>query len=367
MLCPIVLRQERSFHQRDHDDRVRNLSRTRTASRSETRGRWMNKQPNRITIYNHKGGVGKTTLTANIAFALSELGKSVLLVDSDPQCNLTSYLLSDDVVDDLLNHSNDPEGRTIWTAVKPILDNTGIGRFVEPISVGDLTLLPGDIRLSEFEEFLGDAWAESFKRRLGGLRATSSISDVVSRLDDRHEFDFVFYDTGPNIGPLNRVLLLDSDFFIVPVACDLFSVRALGTLGQTFKRWINDSRTIHSIAPDGITLLNSEPKFLGYIPQRFKVYGQQMTKESKSSLGKIKSRVYGDISSVLRDIDKGLAPRKSINPVVGQVKDFASAVQVAQREGVAIWQSSFQNGRIKEEAKNVFNTIALYIIKKTEE
>lgn len=326
----------------------------------------MNRQPIRITIYNHKGGVGKTTLTANIAFALSALGKSVLLVDSDPQCNLTSYLLSDDVVDDLLNHSNDPEGRTIWTAVKPILDNTGVGRFVEPTSVGDLTLLPGDIRLSEFEEFLADAWAESFKRRLGGLRATSSISDVVSRLNEQREFDFVFYDTGPNIGPLNRVLLLDSDFFIVPVACDLFSVRALATLGQTIKRWINDSRTIHSIAPDGVALLNSAPEFLGYIPQRFKVYGQLMTKEANSYLRKIKDRVYGDISSVLRDIDKDLAPPKSTNPVVGQVKDFASVVQAAQREGVAIWQSSWKNKEIKKEARNAFNKIASHIIEKTE-
>ena len=327
----------------------------------------MNSSPVRITIYNHKGGVGKTTLTVNVAFALSELGKSVLLVDSDPQCNLTSYLLSDDVVDDLLNHSNDPDGRTVWTAVKPILDNTGVGRFVEPTSIGDLALLPGDIRLSEFEEFLGDAWAESFKRRLGGLRAISSISDVVSRLSKQHEFDFMFYDTGPNIGPLNRVLLLDSDFFIVPVACDLFSVRALGTLGQTFKRWINDSRTIQSIAPDGVTLLDSAPKFLGYIPQQFKVYGQQMTNESHSYLRSIRSRVYSDISSVLRGINKNLAPRRSANPVVGQVKDFASAVQTAQREGVAIWDSSRIDRKNRKEAWNAFNRIASHIIEKTKE
>lgn len=66
--------------------------------------------PVRITLFNHKGGVGKTTLTANIAFALAEIGKSVLLVDSDPQCNLTSYLLADDVVDELLNESDGPQG-----------------------------------------------------------------------------------------------------------------------------------------------------------------------------------------------------------------------------------------------------------------
>ena len=321
--------------------------------------------PVRITIYNHKGGVGKTTLTVNIAFALSSLGKSVLLVDSDPQCNLTSYLLSDDIVDALLDHSNDQNGKTIWSAVKPIIDGTGSVHRVDLTEIGDVALLPGDIRLSEFEEFLGDMWTDGFKRRLGALQATSSISYLISRLDSQHNFDFVFYDTGPNIGPLNRVLLLDSDFFIVPVACDLFSTRALSTLGQTVKKWIIDARTMDAIAPDGAMALKGRPEFLGYIPQRFKVYGQDMTLEANSYYTKIRSRVNEDISSVLREIDENLAPAASVNPVVGKVRDLASVVQVAQREGVAIWECSTPagGGRLKEAAKKSFFQIAERIVR----
>ena len=126
--------------------------------------------PIRITIYNHKGGVGKTTLAVNIAFALSSLGKTVLLIDSDPQCNLTSYLLPDDVVDELLNHSGNQDGQTIWSAVKPVINNTGSVHLVNLMNIEDISLLPGDIRLSEFEEFLGDAWADGFKRHLGDAR-----------------------------------------------------------------------------------------------------------------------------------------------------------------------------------------------------
>ena len=320
--------------------------------------------PVRITIYNHKGGVGKTTLAVNIAFALSSLGKSVLLVDSDPQCNLTSYLLSDDVVDELLDHSNRKNGQTIWSAVKPVIDNTRSVRLVKLTEIGDVALLPGDIRLSEFDEFLGDAWADGFKRRIGALRATSSISYLISKLDSQRNFDFVFYDTGPNIGPLNRVLLLDSDFFIVPVACDLFSTRALATLGQTVKKWIIDAETIDAIAPDGAMVLNGRPEFLGYIPQRFKVYGQAMTKEADSYHKTIKSRVHKDISSVLRKIDRKLAPPRSVDPVVGKVQDLASIVQAAQRQGVPIWNCSAPSGRarLKKIAEKSFFQIAEYIV-----
>jgi cellulose biosynthesis protein BcsQ len=319
----------------------------------------------RITIYNHKGGVGKTTLTVNIASALTELGKSVLLVDSDPQCNLTSYLLSDDVVDNLLDHSDGPEGQTIWTAVKPVVDRMGDVTTIVPLDIGDLALLPGDIRLFECEEFLAEAWTDSFKRRLGGLRTTTSISRLVSAVNQGRPFDFVFYDTGPNIGPLNRVLILDSDFFIVPVACDLFSVRALSTLGETLKRWIIDARTVASLAPDGVELLPSSPRFLGYIPQRFKVYGRTMAQEPAAYFRQIKKRMYERVAAVLRRIDHQLAPDAAVDPVVGRVKDFASLVQTAQREGVPLWKCSSTYQSQKEAAEAEFRTIAQHIVDAT--
>ena len=320
-------------------------------------------RPIRITLFNHKGGVGKTTLTANIAFALAEMGKSVLLVDSDPQCNLTSYLLADDVVDSLLTESNEANGQTIWSAVRPIVDNTGPGRLVEPLAIGDLKLLPGDIKLSEFEEFLYDSWTDSLKRRLGALRATTSISTLVSQIHRQSALDFVFYDTGPNIGALNRVLLLDSDFFIVPVACDLYSVRALATLGHALSTWMREAKTIETIAPNEAHLLRAKPTFLGYIPQRFKVYGQEMTTQALDYLRRIKERIHEDVSDALRKVDRSLAPPRSQDPQLGEIRDIASLVLSGQREGVSVWECSTGTPAQRNRARREFRTIASHIVR----
>ncbi|HVN61915.1 MAG TPA: ParA family protein, partial [Gaiellaceae bacterium] len=138
-------------------------SRTDAASRTSA---------HRLTIFNHKGGVGKTTLTMNLGAALSELGRRVLLVDSDPQCNLTSYLVDPEVVDDLLDHSDAADGRTVWSAVKPLSEALGGVTKVEPIESGieGVYLVPGDIRLSEFESDLNEFWAQCLQRKARGFR-----------------------------------------------------------------------------------------------------------------------------------------------------------------------------------------------------
>src|ERR1700685_1130365 len=93
-------------------------------------------QAARISVFNHKGGVGKTTLTVNIAAAVASLGKRVLIVDSDPQCNVTAYLIEESVVDDLLDKSDTPEGQTLWSAVKPFSEGEGKVKTVQTFQIG---------------------------------------------------------------------------------------------------------------------------------------------------------------------------------------------------------------------------------------
>jgi cellulose biosynthesis protein BcsQ len=196
----------------------------------------------KIALFNHKGGVGKTTLTVNIADALEREGKRVLLVDADPQCNLTSFYLEEALLERILGDSDNGSGQTVWSAVKPVVDGRGgIAKIPEwQVDKRSIFLLAGDVLLSEYEEVLPEAWTECFARRTRGYDITTALAQVANRAAENVKADVCLYDVGPNVGALNRVVLLDCDYFITPVAADLFSLRALSTVGRSVAKWIKD-------------------------------------------------------------------------------------------------------------------------------
>lgn len=319
----------------------------------------------RITLYNHKGGVGKTTLLFNIASALAKMGKRVLLVDADPQCNLTSYLVDNDVVDKWLDKSDSAEGATIWSALKPFIEATGNIKVIKAQEREEgLYLLPGDIRLSEFEQELSQIWVDCLQRKVRGFKGASAISEIVNDIAKVEKIDYIFYDIGPNIGPLNRVILLDCDYFIIPAACDLFSVRALKTLGKSLHSWIAEWQIISQLAPDNSLLLPGKPIYLGYILQRFRMYGSAITSQFATYASKLEKSAHSDIAEVLRRLDKSLA-KETLNQKIGQVKDFACLVPLSQKQGRPFFDVENGNLKLKAEAKVEFTSIAKKIISLT--
>ncbi len=323
-----------------------------------------------IAFFNHKGGVGKTTLAVNVADTLVDLGVKVLMVDADPQCNLTSFYLEEKQLDDLLGESDDVDGGTIWSAIKPVIDGKGPIKKVDAFEIKEgLYLLPGDVLLADYEEELPAAWTGSFARKNRDYDVMCALPDAAREMGQRYGVDLVIYDVGPNVGPLNRTILLDSDFFTTPVAADLFSLRALSTVGRSVARWITDWKIVRGLASpaEQARLIAGAPVYLGYITSAYKVSsGRTSTKPHDFWEGKIAPRVRTRVVDLLRALDPALVPYASNK--LAAIKDFHSLAPQAQESGVAIGKlrgrvNSGYNAQIAEAASE-FHDLALEIRKR---
>ncbi len=162
-----------------------------------------------IAIANQKGGVGKTTTSVNLSSCLASRGKSVLVIDIDPQGNTTSGLGIDkktvkkSIYDVIINDED----------IKNTLINT---------VVDNLSLCPSNIQLAGAEVEL----VSIFSRE---MRIKSSISPL------RDEFDFIIMDCPPSLGLLTINALTASDTILVPIQCEYYALEGLSQLMNTVK------------------------------------------------------------------------------------------------------------------------------------
>lgn len=191
----------------------------------------------KIAFFNNKGGVGKTTLVYHLANMMAENGRAVLMVDFDPQSNLTAMCLPEERLESLWPDSAD-HPQTVLGCVRPIL--RGIGDLHEPhveVLRENLSLVPGDLGLSTFEDKLSDSWPRAMDRDEAAFRALSAFHRLAERAARAQSADIVLVDVGPNLGAINRAALLACDFVVTPLAPDLFSVQGLRNLGPTLIDW----------------------------------------------------------------------------------------------------------------------------------
>jgi len=231
-------------------------------------------------------------------------------------------------------------------------------------------LLPGDVLLAEYEEELPAAWTDSFARKSRGYDVMRALSEAVARAAGEMSADVCLYDVGPNVGALNRAVLLDCDYFITPVAADLFSLRALSTVGRAVAKWARDWDTVRSLADQKnfSLLLKGDPAFLGYITSAFKVNtGRSAANPHAEWEARIAPRVRDRIIAELRAVDPSLVPTTG-RYKLGSIKHFHSLAPEAQKYGVAIGKlRGLVNPGHKDqilEAKDEFQQLALEVIKR---
>ncbi|WP_439631039.1 ParA family protein [Shinella sp.] len=194
-----------------------------------------------IAIFNHKGGVAKTTMTFHLAWMLAILGKRTMVVDCDPQCNLTGVFLGEVDAEDYPFESSSPQKpRNIRDAVRPafesrpyMIESTEL--FPSPLR-DNLFLLPGHVGLSEYESQL--AVSHELSNTLSALQnIPGALHHAIEKTGKDNNIDFALIDMSPSLGAINQNLFMTSDAFIIPMAPDLFSSMALRSLSRTLPKW----------------------------------------------------------------------------------------------------------------------------------
>jgi cellulose biosynthesis protein BcsQ len=224
-----------------------------------------------IAFFNNKGGVGKTSMAYHLSWMFSDRGLRVIAVDLDPQSNLTAAFLDEDRLEEFI--PNDGHLKTVFGAVQPL--KRGVGDIADPhveVITERLGLILGDMALSSFEDQLSEVWPKCMDRDERAFRVTSAFWRIIQRAGESHEADVALIDLGPNLGAINRAALIASDFVVIPLGPDLFSLQGLENLGPALRRWRNEWKERLERNPDaGLVLPPGLIKPVGYVVLRHSI------------------------------------------------------------------------------------------------
>jgi chromosome partitioning protein len=239
-----------------------------------------------ISMFNNKGGVGKTTIIWNLGVSLAAANKKTLLIDFDPQCNLSIATIGYEEFAKYLETSPTyPYGKTIRAYAQPYIYQMEINdiHFTQPKHQPEsnsplfekvdknqvLDVIPGDFWLNSFADIL--TVGTDVVSGAGLYRFLVPLL-LVNKLEEKYEktYDYVLIDLPPSFNTLVRSALYCSDYFLVPCTADLFSAYCIGLIGEVLPKFVIDwkqgqTRFTDSNPYDKIIPYKGKPKFGGWI------------------------------------------------------------------------------------------------------
>jgi cellulose biosynthesis protein BcsQ len=286
------------------------------------------------------------------------LGKKVLVADIDPQANLTAAFLPEDKIDKIWN--TDQNGNTIYQCVKPL---AGVGDLIranlQTIS-DNLYLIPGDVALSSFEDQLSTEWPKSMDNNnlYRPLRVLSAFWQILQIAATEIDAEIVLVDIGPNLGAINRSVLIATDYVVIPMGADLFSLQGLKNLGPTLLNWKdswarrldNWSRSREKKENPELYLPEGKMSSIGYVCQQYGVCLNRPVRAYDKWVRRI-PMVYRE--SILNE-EAAFEIRQEDDPYcIAIIKHYRSLVPIAQEHRKPIFDLTPADGAIGSHANAV--------------
>lgn len=303
----------------------------------------------RIALFNHKGGVSKTTTTFNLGWMLASLGKSVLLVDADPQCNLTGLVLGQETGTELADFYDSHPTDNIRAGLAPVFEARPVPlKPVDCIAMdkqGKLFLLPGHIGFAEYEVTLGIAQELS-----GSIQALQNVPGAIVHLlratAEHYKADYTLIDMSPSLGSINQNILMTSDFFLVPTSPDVFSLMAIESLSRTLPRWHAWAAKAASLSVLQDATYPFPPpalRLLGTIIQKYRPRGGEPGKGFQIWIDRINEAVRSRMAPALREHEM-LLPEEAykkagldVNFCLATIADFNTLIAKSQETRTPIF------------------------------
>lgn len=295
----------------------------------------------RIAMFNHKGGVSKTTTTFNLGWMLAQKGNRVILVDGDPQANLTGLVLGYSGPSELEEFYRSEPDRNLKSGLAPAFESKP--SLIEPVDCIDtpqegLYLLPGNIALTEYEVTLSLAQALSSSiHTLQNL--PGSISHLLMKTAKKVDADYILVDMNPSLSAFNQNLLMTSDYFIVPTTPDFFSAMAIDSLAKVIPGWRNWSKQARAlpVLRDAVyPFPDATPKFLGSIIQNYRPRGGRPSSGFQQWIDTINTKIANKLVHALRDIgmtfqDEEYQSAGIAEYCLAKISDFNSLIALSQK------------------------------------
>ncbi len=263
----------------------------------------------------------------HVSWMLADLGFRVIAADLDPQANLTAAFIEDDRLEEVMPTNGHP--LTIFGAIQPLM--RGVGDVATPhveIVHERLGLILGDMALSTFEDQLSEVWPKCMDRDERSFRVISAFWRILQKAAEDRRADVILIDLGPNLGAINRSALIASDYVVIPLGPDLFSLQGLRNLGPALRRWREQWQERLEKSPvQDLKLPSGNIQPLGYVVLRHSIRLDRPVKAFERWMARIPSTY---LESVLGREGTTSATIDNDPQCIAKLRDYRSLMPLAQ-------------------------------------